>query len=98
MAFLHPDDKLKMDIDKIDQLIWAEIPIDYDSKELEDYLKEYRSADNHRTHRWKQGNSDSDLNENSDSSIVNHSLFLDGVFFLRKWRKLIYQEVVWENL
>ena len=51
---LHPDDKIKSDIDKIDQMIWAEIPIDYDSKELDTYIKEWRDVDKNRTHRWKK--------------------------------------------
>ena len=51
---LHPDDKIKSDIDKIDQMIWAEIPIDYDSKELDDYIKEWRDVDKNRTRRWKK--------------------------------------------
>ena len=57
-AFLHPDDKLKQDIDKIDQMIWAEIPIDYNSGEFQTYLKKYRNVDINRTHRWKQREND----------------------------------------
>ena len=37
--FLYPDDKLKNDIDNIDQTIWAEIPIDYQSGEFEQFLE-----------------------------------------------------------
>ena len=51
---LHPDDKIKSDIDKIDQMIWAEIPIDYDSKELDDYIKQWRDVDKNRTRRWEK--------------------------------------------
>ena len=52
-AFLHEDDKLAGNIDKIDQLMWAEIPIDCNSAESASFLKKYRNVDNHRTHRWK---------------------------------------------
>ncbi len=62
VAFLHPDDKLKNDINRIDQMIWAEIPIDFNSKECKDYLEQYRSSDDHRPQRWKQP----DVNESND--------------------------------
>ena len=54
VAFLHPDDKLRMNVDKIDQMIWAEIPIDFDSKEFKDYMKEYRDADKDRPQRFRE--------------------------------------------
>ena len=63
VAFLHPDDKLKNDINRIDQMIWAEIPIDFNSKECKEYLEQYRSSDDHRPHRWKQP----DTNDSNDS-------------------------------
>ena len=52
-AFLHPDDKLKQNADRIDQMIWTEIPLDYGSDEFKEYVKEYRREDDHRTHIWK---------------------------------------------
>ena len=52
-AFLHPDDKLKQNADRIDQMIWAEIPLDYGSDEFKEYVKEYRREDDHRSHIWK---------------------------------------------
>ena len=52
-AFLHPDDKLKQNADRIDQMIWTEIPLDYGSDEFKEYVKEYRREDDHRTHVWK---------------------------------------------
>ena len=55
--FLHPDDKLKKNADFIDQMMWAEIPIDYDSGEFEDFLDAYRHEDDDRTHRWQTDDS-----------------------------------------
>ena len=55
--FLHEDDKMKTDADKIDQMMWAEIPIDADSNESEEFLKQYRKEDDDRPRRWK-GNDD----------------------------------------
>ncbi len=54
IAFLHPDDKLKQDLDKIDQLIWAEIPVDNDSGELNRFLTAWRKEDSSRSARWKE--------------------------------------------
>ena len=52
--FLHEDDKVKTDRDKIDQMMWAEIPIDNDSNEPQEFLKQYRKEDEDRPHRWKE--------------------------------------------
>ena len=54
VAFLHDDDKLRMNVDWIDQMIWSEIPIDFDSKDFKDYLKEYRNADKDRPRRFRE--------------------------------------------
>ena len=54
IVFLHEDDKPKDDIDKIDQMMWAEIPIDYKSNEFKKYLDAWRQADDHRSQRWKE--------------------------------------------
>ena len=37
--------------------MWAEIPIDYDSGEFEDFLDAYRHEDDDRTHRWQTDDS-----------------------------------------
>ena len=52
VGFLHPDDKMNNNIDAIDQCIWAEIPLDYNSGDSESYLKAYRAVDKNRPHRW----------------------------------------------
>ena len=51
--FLHEEDRLEEDTDKIDQMMWAEIPVEYNSKESDEFLMKYRRSDDHRTHRWK---------------------------------------------
>ena len=65
-VFLHEDDKVKTDPDKIDQMMWAEIPLEYNSKESDDFLKKYRRADDHRTHRWKSLNP----TENKEEKVI----------------------------
>ena len=40
-------------IDRIDQMIWAEIPVDYGSKDSKEFLKQWRRNDDDRTHLWK---------------------------------------------
>ena len=52
-VFLHEQDRISDDPDKIDQMIWAEIPVEYNSKEGEEFLKKYRKSDDHRYQRWK---------------------------------------------
>ena len=54
VAFLHPEDKLRMDLDRIDQMIWAEIPIDFGSDDFLDYLKNYRNGDQNRNQRFRE--------------------------------------------
>ena len=56
--FIHEDDKMNNNVDDIDQTIWAEIPLDYDSGEVESFLKEWRSQDNERSHKWKSSKND----------------------------------------
>ena len=71
-VFLHPDDKIKTDADKIDQMMWAEIPIDYGSNEFEEFLKKYRTYDDDRTHRWNT-NEEKKCDEVTFNEILNHA-------------------------
>ena len=64
--FLHEEDRLTDDSDKIDQMMWAEIPVEYNSKESEEYLKKYREFDDHRTHRWKS----LDPQDNQEEKVI----------------------------
>ena len=75
-VFLHEDDKVKTDPDKIDQMMWAEIPIDADSIEPDEFLKEYRKEDADRPRRWKENIPDlvdvSDSEDDSTDSVTFH--------------------------
>ena len=51
--FFHPDDKINGDIDRIDQMMWAEVPINFQSKEFDEYLDTWRHADDDRTQFWR---------------------------------------------
>ena len=52
-VFFHPDDKINGDIDRIDQMMWAEVPINFQSKEFDEYLDTWRHADDDRTQFWR---------------------------------------------
>ena len=54
------------DPDRIDQMMWAEIPVESNSKETEEFLKKYRKSDDHRSQRWK----DLDRHENEDKKVI----------------------------
>ena len=77
--FVHEDDKVKTDPDKIDQMMWAEIPIDADSNEPDEFLKEYRKEDEDRPRRWKENLPD--LVDVSDSEDESEDDSTDSVTF-----------------
>ena len=65
-VFLHEEDRMGDDPDKIDQMMWAEIPVEYDSMEDEEFLKKYRKSDDHRNHRWKHP----DVHQHQDKKVT----------------------------
>ena len=73
------------DPDKIDQMIWSEIPVEYDSQETEEFLEKYRKSDDHRSHKWK----DLNMHEDEDRKVL---LFF--VCYVIYWYVFLLRNVV----
>ena len=78
--FLHPDDKLHHNPDRIDQTMWAEIPIDHNNEESDEFLKKYRTNDDHRTDRWRTFEHNQQNSQVTSCSFIKNIDYIENLF------------------